>query len=406
MGYQMSKTQDSGKERGPEEVKALTRQEMNSENSPAVTTHSNKDETLFQSSVARLSLCEDEESRARIRNSLQRTESDDIIVDETSSNAQKAGNKRRRRRSSALGGPAVGKLKKTPEDLPSNLSIAVPKKKKKSTHPALLTVGQKALQKRISMKDIRDVVLYILQDSNNAPGWIQVENRASIKKVVVLFVPGLQAEDFEENKKHSKRDNTGNPRATALISLENEELLDGVYRIPVSAPGSKSTLYSAYNSFINVGLSKKEKEERKEELSKKAITLNDLLLSTDQLLENEYPIHEKTPGLTPEDSEVVLPKQSDDSSIWKSTQPFEHDGSHTFAMDCEMCMSDNGLVLARVSLVDFECNLVYDSLVKPDVPIVDYLTRYSGITEEKLASGCHHFSRRRPVAHFKHSKFQ
>ena len=38
-----------------------------------------------------------------------------------------------------------------------------------------------------------------------------------------------------------------------------------------------------------------------------------------------------------------------------------------------------------MSVVDQKGKKIYDSLVKPDKPIRDYLTRYSGLTEEKLA---------------------
>lgn len=38
-----------------------------------------------------------------------------------------------------------------------------------------------------------------------------------------------------------------------------------------------------------------------------------------------------------------------------------------------------------MSVVDGEGNLVYNTLVKPGNPVVDYATAYSGITEELLA---------------------
>lgn len=50
--------------------------------------------------------------------------------------------------------------------------------------------------------------------------------------------------------------------------------------------------------------------------------------------------------------------------------------SPIFAVDCEMCVTANGMELTRVSVVDESMTLVYDSVVKPDLPIIDYLTRY------------------------------
>jgi len=58
-----------------------------------------------------------------------------------------------------------------------------------------------------------------------------------------------------------------------------------------------------------------------------------------------------------------------------------------FGVDCEMCYTSVGLELTKVTVVGIDGRLVYESLVNPEHEIIDYNTRFSGITAKHLNRG-------------------
>ncbi|CCH60488.1 hypothetical protein TBLA_0C06960 [Henningerozyma blattae CBS 6284] len=365
------------------------------------------------SRVARLSITQDmaskEEIVASLRKSLPGDENDElknmtaVITGTDELSTLGAGFRSKRRRSSAVSLPGLknsdinlnnhsrndhstGNIGTSTSSSPKSQLATKKKEKKKDNKQISIKFSDTLTEKRMSVRDLRDLTLYLFHGTNNAPKWTQIENKLNLKKMIILFVPGLQPKDYDLSENSTFEENTKLLKLKHLKVLKSNKLIKGFHNFAVCAPGSRTSVFSAYNAFINVGLTKKEKEARRLELSKKKINIFDLLINIDQMVENEYPIHLDTPDLTEEQRLLIsdMNNKGEDSDKWVDTFKFTHDGSHIFALDCEMCKAEEGLVLTRVSVINFNMTVVYDTLVKPDVPIIDYLTEYSGITEESL----------------------
>ncbi|THH28479.1 hypothetical protein EUX98_g5697 [Antrodiella citrinella] len=97
------------------------------------------------------------------------------------------------------------------------------------------------------------------------------------------------------------------------------------------------------------------------------------------MLENDYPMPSYVADVFDKPERwVETPRVEDKEPVLKR---------RILSMDCEMCLTEDGKQLARVCMIDYESGIVvYDKLVKPEKPITDYLTRWSGITAESIAS--------------------
>lgn len=102
-----------------------------------------------------------------------------------------------------------------------------------------------------------------------------------------------------------------------------------------------------------------------------------LLLSALQMVEDDYPLPLRG----------ELSKKYKNFVFTKDNYKPVSDDSPMFGVDCEMCKTSSGYnELTRVSIVNEDHKTIYESLVRPVNKIIDYLTKYSGITEEMMNS--------------------
>ncbi|MCJ1313484.1 hypothetical protein MMC25_007162 [Agyrium rufum] len=188
---------------------------------------------------------------------------------------------------------------------------------------------------------------------------------------------------------------------------------------PVKAPGDDkySKVHSPVHAMLSAALTKSKEEKSAAKYHKgpnvqsalrdwknQPTSITSYLASKDDLLNSNYVLH--SAQLTTEEERSLRNLRSEVTGLsamegWKQSvveelAPIESgstkEGGFTqgwtvLAMDCEMCkVSDESMALTRISVIAWEGTVVMDELVKPELPIIDYLTAYSGITEGKLST--------------------
>lgn len=162
---------------------------------------------------------------------------------------------------------------------------------------------------------------------------------------------------------------------------------------PIKSTGDDRKLVSPISSFLNSPIPKGQTVNNP---GNKRIVVSNLLMTLHEMVEDDYPLHPSQKKLREgcEDDKKEVEKRKNegwvetDLSIGNGQDKNESgavtEGKTIYAIDCEMCKTSEGLELTRISIVNWDAEVVYDTLVKPTNPITDYVTQYSGITAELL----------------------
>ncbi|KAG9316876.1 ribonuclease H-like domain-containing protein [Chiua virens] len=245
----------------------------------------------------------------------------------------------------------------------------------------------------LHIDDVRDLVLHIIADAP-PPNWVKLENARSVQKVVALLIPGILPDDLALPPLPTSA--TANPNLPIAIPLQNDSHTPFPFiastfshACPTRAPGDQTRMYSVLGSFFQGPVSGEEKKRRIEAriASERAFDKDPslYLLSLQQMVENDYPIPSYMADVFEKPQGWVETPQAITESVL--LLPHEKQRSRIYAVDCEMCLTEDGKELTRVCVIDYESGIVvYDKFVKPPKPVIDYLTKWSGITEASLAT--------------------
>lgn len=294
-----------------------------------------------------------------------------------------------------------GKIENTDEGKVLNTKKQIKSQRRHIPKFRLKTAGDNASlctasEKRVPLMltDIQHLLLHSLLGNLNlsqSPRWYVLDKCNKISQTTCLIVEGVSIQHWL-NQQHNLPfvKNTFNDFVEILTpSVYKGSLAQELVLVPLSEV-EKESLIQKYGS-INLAL-----EARKDLMvMMKAIfpvrgdvtetvsphgddkfPRTQLILSAWQLIEESYPLPLKG-KLKDVYADYVMTKDNYQPVTAKSPM---------FGLDCEMCMTCAGSELTRVSVVNEKLETVYESLVKPYNDVVDYLTRYSGITESMLCN--------------------
>ncbi|TPX08775.1 uncharacterized protein E0L32_009715 [Thyridium curvatum] len=301
-------------------------------------------------------------------------------------------------------------------------------KKDSNNYPTIQFSSSCRLQNKIQVSDLRHLVLYLFADGA-APHWVAVSHRPNFRKIVVVLVPGLEEAMFKKHVDFSKYSEAAGTckfgQATNQVlsspddyyprKLKKDELAEPLqpfadmfeYMWPVRATGNErvGNMHSPITTFLTAPNTKSKEEKDKNKKGPRYVDSNQFkdvrtriteFVTTPQIyLQNNFLLH---PAMLP-DEEARKAFKDQEGWVHTNVEKLEDGtipeseveqgsitaGHDVYAIDCEMCKTgESEFSLTRISIVKWDGEVIMDELVKPDKPIIDYLTPYSGITKEML----------------------
>eukprot|EP00928_Gymnodinium_smaydae_P044408 TRINITY_DN29624_c0_g1_i1.p1 TRINITY_DN29624_c0_g1~~TRINITY_DN29624_c0_g1_i1.p1 ORF type:complete len:652 (-),score=157.83 TRINITY_DN29624_c0_g1_i1:50-2005(-) len=287
--------------------------------------------------------------------------------------------------------------------------------KKRKTAPQATVGGAKRLREGVfdislqhggkplcpSLAEVQSLLLGLFSgDHSKTQSWVRVGNASLLQRVVVAVAP---CADLQTLREHS----TDAPFLSRLL-LNQHKLFPMRHSSPPPISADKSCpLICALLSMSSQTSGKQTKP-----VAAGVSPIESFVATREQLSRSGYPLEEQLgwvraqartgaevaeKSAPPAQNVIAAAATVDDADGWtqvaskkrrgKQTSAqnmVDKDRRHLMALDCEMVQTASGLRLARVAVINADLEVLYDSLVRPDEEIVDYLTQYSGISKSMM----------------------
>ncbi|KAK7491856.1 hypothetical protein BaRGS_00016875 [Batillaria attramentaria] len=236
------------------------------------------------------------------------------------------------------------------------------------------------------MMDLQHLIMYALMKnlSSYMPRWCKLLRPSKMSSVVLVVVHDVSIEDFQTHPECFPFIKEHFPTYVEMVSpSQYGSSLD----LDPNTTGDSGTEQVAGDTSDGSEKTKDslvpDDDDAKSDLKtdvktvptvEDAIPRTTLMLNTTQMMAEGYPV----PVTTSNQKYADFTFSKDRYDPVKPTSPM-------FALDCEMCLTCiRQNELTRVSVVNEHNDVIYDRLVKPRNRIINYLTKWSGITKAML----------------------
>ncbi|RWS27154.1 putative exonuclease-like protein [Leptotrombidium deliense] len=224
----------------------------------------------------------------------------------------------------------------------------------------LLENGVKArfsqCEEPLSLFDIQYLVLstFLPKYSQNMQPFYELERSTTATKVAVFVLENM---DMEFEREHSKY-------FTEVLKFKaTEDWVTKLLHVPMTQRKLKNLLIMNKDGELK-------EIETKDAAKLTPVSRTDLLLSVKQMYSEGYPMF---------DEKTATYKTTKDTY-----EPVTNE-SPMFALDCEMCLTeDDQSEVTQIALVNEKLEPLIFTYVKPDKRVKDYLTPWSGVKKEHL----------------------